>query len=1055
MNSISLPESLVAQLQAYERKLRRMETLVAVAGGLAGLLITYVLLFAFDRFVNTPVWARTVLMVTGALLAAWFAQGWASYWLWNRRGPTQLAKLLQKHFRILGDRLQGVIELTHLEELPPNMSPALLRAAIRQVAEDSGKHHFEDAVPKRPARRWALAGISVAALTAAPFVFAPRAATNALERWAKPWAGIERYTFTTVEALPNDLYIPHGEAFELAVGLRPDAEWKPSSATARIESQEKQKADVQESKALFKFPGQTHEGTLSLRFGDYLKDIAVHPLHRPELKELAARVTLPAYLGHPELRVPVNGTIADFLAGSSVSFEGKISRAVGTGALDAGKLTLDATASEATFTTPSTELAKLGTEVALRWTDIHGLTPVQPYSLKIGTTQDAPPRVEIQNLDAQEIAILPTEEVRFTLAATDDFGVKEMWVGWTVRGINDKPKDTKKTAQDPKDKGKDWVGDLWKEWASQAEVKPETADPKKPATELPRMAGGQMVRELSRPIVWTPAALGVPPDSVVELTGYSLDYLPKREPSTSWKLTIFVLSPEKHAERVREKMDQVLKQLDERIRDEERALEENKGIAENKEDLKTEKAGEEIKRVEASEKANEDALGKLSEQMAEVMKEALKNKDFPSDTMNEWSKIAEALQKEAAPKMSDAAQQMAQAAQAQQSPQQRSESLDKAMKDQQAALDAMRQAASKMKTTNENLFARNFYNRLKLASSVEQQISDGLKKLAKATVGLKPDEIGASEKKSFEAVAGKQDGNVKDVDTIQNDMTAFLRRMPNEKYQKVVGEMEEKRAVPELGELANSVRANLGLKSVGRAKAWGEQLGAWAELLREEAQGGGKGGGEMDPDMMELMIALVRLAVTEDTIREQTGELERTKEKNPGHSEDSSKLGTTQNQLSGTAKEIEENPKFAKFMDKVGPLLDEVTSLMQEVAGNLHKPDTGADTTSTQGIIIEMLVPPDKKSDDSQSQSQSPMAQMQQQMQKMMQQMTKSRSAGGNNSKNPSNLEGTAAQGSTAKDKGNQRTVEKSGGAANAGEWPEEFREALQAYFQSLEEKKK
>ena len=1022
-----------------------METLVAAAGGLAGLLITYVLLFAFDRFVNTPVWARAVLTCTGAALAAWFAQGWARHWLWNRRGPTQLAKLLQKHFRTLGDRLQGVIELTQVEELPPNISPALLRAAIRQVAEDSGKYHFGDAVPKRPARRWALAGITVAALTATPFVFAPRAATNALERWAKPWAGIERYTFTTVEKLPDDLYIPHGEAFQMAVGLRPDAEWKPSSATARIERQEKLEAQVQDGKALFEFPGQTHDGTLALRFGDYLKDIAVHPLHRPELKNLAARVTLPEYLGHPEVRVPVNGTMADFLEGSSVSFEGTISRGVGSGSLAAGALSLDATTNDATFTTPSTALAKLGKEIALRWTDVYGLTPLQPYALKLGTTQDAPPRVEIQNLDSQEIAILPTDEVRFTLSAADDFGLKEMWAGWTVRNLNDKPAEAKKA---DKDKGKDWVAELWNEWKSQAEVKPDTADPKKPAPELPRIAGGQMVREVIRPLVWSPAALGIPPDSVVELTGYALDYKPGREPSTSWKITIFVLSPEKHAERVREQMDQVLKQLDERIRDEERAIEENKGIAENKEDLKTDKSAEEIKRVEASEKANQDAVGKLSEQMSEVMKDALKNKDFPSDTMKEWSKIAEALQKEAAPKMSDAAQQMAQAAQAQESPQQRSEDLDKAMKSQQEALDAMRQAASKMKSTNENLFARNFYNRLRLAASVEHQISDGLKKLAKATVGLKPGEIGAGEKKSFEGVAGKQDGNVKDVDTLQNDMTAFLRRMPNDKYQKVVSEMEDKRAVPELGDLANFVRANLGLKSVGRAKLWGDQLNAWAEMLRDEAKGGGKGEQEMDPDMMELMISLVRVAVTEDTIREQTVELERAKDKNPNHADDSDKLGTTQNQLSGTVKEIEENPKFAKFMGDLGPMLDEVTSLMHEVAGELHKPNTGADTTSTQGIIIEMLVPPDKKSD---SNSQSPQMAM---MQQMMQQMTKSRMAGGNNSKAPSTLEGTAADGSTAKDKSNSRTVEKSGGAANAGEWPEEFREALQAYFQSIEEKK-
>ena len=98
-------------------------------------------------------------------------------------------------------------------------------------------------------------------------------------------------------------------------------------------------------------------------------------------------------------------------------------------------------------------------------------------------------------------------------------------------------------------------------------------------------------------------------------------------------------------------------------------------------------------------------------------------------------------------------------------------------------------------------------------------------------------------------------------------------------------------------------------------------------------------------------------------------------------------------------------------------------------------------------------MPPDKKGG---SQSQSPkMAQMQQRMQQMMQQMTKSRTAGGNNSKAPSTLAGTAAEGVTAKDKTNARTVEKSGGAANAGEWPEEFREALQAYFQAIEGQKK
>ena len=156
--------------------------------------------------------------------------------------------------------------------------------------------------------------------------------------------------------------------------------------------------------------------------------------------------------------------------------------------------------------------------------------------------------------------------------------------------------------------------------------------------------------------------------------------------------------------------------------------------------------------------------------------------------------------------------------------------------------------------------------------------------------------------------------------------------------------------------------------------------------------------------MMELMIALVRVAVAEDNIREQTGELERGKEKNPAHAADSAKLGTAQNQLSGMMKEIGDNPKFAKFMGEVGPLIEQVTKLMHEVSGELQKPKTDEETAALEGIIIEMLVPPDKKGG---SQSESPqMAKMQQAMQKMMQQLTKSRSAGRNNAKMASSMEG-------------------------------------------------
>jgi hypothetical protein len=195
----------------------------------------------------------------------------------------------------------------------------------------------------------------------------------------------------------------------------------------------------------------------------------------------------------------------------------------------------------------------------------------------------------------------------------------------------------------------------------------------------------------------------------------------------------------------------------------------------------------------------------------------------------------------------------------------------------------------------------------------------------------------------------------------------------------------------------------------------------------------------------------VRAAVAEDAIREQTNELEKGKDNNPAHPTDAAKLSVTQNQLAGTIKELEENPKYAKFMGEIGPVLEKSRELMGEVSGELQKPNTGNETAQTEGFIIELLVPPDKKGGKP---SQNPqMAQMQQKMQQMMQQMTKARKAGRNNAKSSSALAGTPGEGPGAGKKPTARTVEKTGGAASAGEWPEEFRDALQNYLQSIEER--
>jgi hypothetical protein len=135
-------------------------------------------------------------------------------------------------------------------------------------------------------------------------------------------------------------------------------------------------------------------------------------------------------------------------------------------------------------------------------------------------------------------------------------------------------------------------------------------------------------------------------------------------------------------------------------------------------------------------------------------------------------------------------------------------------------------------------------------------------------------------------------------------------------------------------------------------------------------------------------------------------------------------------------------------MEKYGPTLEKSAELMTESAGELKAPKTDDTVVQLHGTIIEILVPPDKKG--GKNQKPGPMQKM---MQQMMQQMAKGKKPGKNASQNASSLAGMPAEGASSHSKANARVVDKSGGASSAGEWPEEFRDALQSYIQSVEEK--
>ena len=263
----AIPESLRLQLADFRRHLWRVKILEAIAAGLIGLLISFLLVYGLDRVLPTPGWLRLVILAGGVSLFAGFAPYWLHRWIWGQRRENQLARLIAKRYPGLGDRLLGVIELQNQEGSEDSLSPRLREAAMAAVAMEAGNRKLDEAMPPERHRRWTLAALALAGVSAAAFALTPRAGVNALQRWLMPFSETERYTFTKLENPPTYLAVPFGEAFEVSLTLSKNSEQQPSEASGRYGIQPELVSGLDGDSYRFTFPGQQDPGTIVFKIG--------------------------------------------------------------------------------------------------------------------------------------------------------------------------------------------------------------------------------------------------------------------------------------------------------------------------------------------------------------------------------------------------------------------------------------------------------------------------------------------------------------------------------------------------------------------------------------------------------------------------------------------------------------------------------------------------------------------------------------------------------------------------------------------------------------------
>ncbi len=909
----AMPPELDARLARFARRLRVTETAVALAALAGGLLTVFLLLALLDRFVDTPMPVRLLLAIGGAAALAAPLVWWACHWLLRRRDTRELARLVQRHFPRLGDRLLGAVELTRGEH--PDASPALLRAALRQVARETETYAFEEAVPRRALRRWAT-------------LLAPQAVRQSLRRWLFPAADIARYTLVSLADLPDEWIVPHGEPFEIACAVDAQSRWRPATARARIGSQAAIETPVRDGRAVFAFPGQTAEVPLVIRIGDAARQLRIIPLHRPELVALEARIAWPDYLRRPPERRPVEQGRLTLLEGTRVTFEGRVSRKLERATVtpdehqDATAEALRVNADR--FVSETRASGDWMTRVAagavnragltFRWRDIHAFDAVRPYRLVLSQVSDRPPAIAVGGAYGTHL-MLESETLGLTVRAEDDHGLACMGVLWEM-------------ATPP----------------AQGERTLDTA------TEPDRL-------KMQAAFAFSPTVLGIGADTSVVLRGWAEDAYPGRGRVLSAPLRIDILSHEQHAAMIRAALESAMTRLDDALRREEGLLNEHRALQSlDDESLELARTATLLEQGAAGERANIAAVEALARDLDSLIREALRNPEMRAEEISPWMKIAERIREAAASSMPSAAGALAQAAQAAGAEPRRS-ALDEAVRREQEAADALRQAAVEIQDALEFSEARNFVNRLRAIARMQREVGQALDEQLMANLGGAPVDGEQSPVRTALAPAlERYDASAIESTTVYQDLGGFYLRSRREVFNRVREAMENAEHRRAFGEAREAIERNHLFRAQPTIDGLARRHDAWADWIEEETKppdsggGGGGGGGESETIEPEVFFGLMRARVWEEMLREQTRATDAIRGE-PRYADAVRAAEERQREIGDEfqrLRDVTANAQLAGFLAGLAGVAGEASAL-------LAKPDSGAPVIAAQTEIIEVI----------------------------------------------------------------------------------------------------
>jgi hypothetical protein len=857
-NQVVMPEALRLQLDGFRRQLWRVKIMEAVAAGVIGILISFLLVYGLDRVWQTPSWVRLGLLIGGFSLFAVFVPFWLHRWVWRQRREAQLAKLISRRYPGLGDRLLGVIELQNQQGSADTLSPRLREAAMEAVAAETSRRRLDEALPPQKHRTWALAALGLVGISVVAFVLTPRAGFNALQRWLMPLSDTQRYTFTRLEQPPEHLAVAFGEAFEVVLRLAADSEQEPRVASTRYGLQEELGAELNKGTYRFVFPGQQEEGRVVFEVGDLRHELRVEPVQRPGVVSVVATVRPPEYLQIPEKTAEVSSGVITAVAGSQVKIELTATRALAKASFGptrnqavkepstesavpaplAGEMEI----SGSEMRTPSLAVAAVPFEIPFDWEDRLGLAGAAGFSIRLDAMEDAAPTCYLQGIDRQKV-MLPEETVEFEVLAEDDFGVRQLGIEWT--------------------------GELMRA----TDAAPAKGD-------LKLVEGGSEDRRLFSPASFSPAAFGIGPQKIT-LRGYSQDFLPLRGRVYSEPVTLYVLTRDEHAQMLKNKFDRSITEFEDLARREMDLFDENQRLERlSGENLQNEESAKRLESQELAEAETQRRMDELTERMESLMKDAARNGDIEKETLRKMAESLKSMQELAESDVPKVREKLGDSRQRSNTPEKAKKDVGDAVEEQRKVVEKMQEAIEKANEANRQFEAGTFVNRLKKAAGEQNGIASALIEGYERILGIKSAKLDPSDQRRMLNATRQQATTASDIRWLQEDLSHYAARTKSEAFSALLAEMKSSEIDIGLEQIRSQLAANHSFLATENSKKWADLLSEWAGGLDGEKDqgdsGGGGGGGAQSPEDedFEFMLRVMKLIQQEQDLRAQTRVLE-------------------------------------------------------------------------------------------------------------------------------------------------------------------------------------